>query len=99
MTEPACETPVVIEKLEEAVEMLKAVAHPIRLRIIELLESGEKSVTEILTCLGMQQAYTSQQLNILKSKGIVTARRQGNQVYYAVARPSVIKLIHCLRGA
>jgi DNA-binding transcriptional ArsR family regulator len=56
MTEPACETPVVIEKLEEAVEVLKAVAHPIRLRIIELLESGEKSVTEILTCLGMQQA-------------------------------------------
>jgi DNA-binding transcriptional ArsR family regulator len=98
MTEPVCDAPLAIEKLEEAAQVLKAVAHPIRLRIIELLESGEKSVTEILTCLGTQQAYTSQQLNILKSKGVLTARRQGNQVYYAVAKPSVIKMIHCLRG-
>jgi DNA-binding transcriptional ArsR family regulator len=90
--------PAEIAKLEEAAEVLKAVAHPVRLRIIELLEDGEKTVTELLTCLGTQQAYTSQQLNILKSRGVVTARRQGNQSYYSVANPGAIKVIHCIRG-
>jgi DNA-binding transcriptional ArsR family regulator len=90
--------PADIAKLAQAAEVLKAVAHPVRLRIIELLEDGEKTVTELLTCLGTQQAYTSQQLNILKSKGVVAARRQGNQIYYSVANPGAIKVIHCIRG-
>ena len=90
--------PADIAKLEQAAEVLKAVAHPVRLRIIELLEDGGKTVTELLTCLGTQQAYTSQQLNILKSKGVVASRRQGNQIYYSVANPGAIKIIHCIRG-
>jgi ArsR family transcriptional regulator len=95
---PNCAVPIDVTRLEEAAEVLKAVAHPIRLRIIELLENGEMTVTELISCLGTQQAYTSQQLNILKSKGVLTARRQGNQIYYAIANPSVIKVIHCIRG-
>ena len=87
-----------LARLEEAAAVLKAVAHPVRLRIVELLEPGEMTVTELLTCLGTQQAYTSQQLNILKSKGVVAARRQGNQIYYSIANPGAIKVIHCIRG-
>ncbi|HBZ55210.1 MAG TPA: transcriptional regulator [Syntrophobacteraceae bacterium] len=87
-----------LARLEEAAGVLKAVAHPVRLRIVELLEPGEMTVTELLTCLGTQQAYTSQQLNILKAKGVVAARRQGNQIYYSIANPGAIKVIHCIRG-
>lgn len=87
-----------LARLEEAAAVLKAVAHPVRLRIVELLEPGEMTVTELLTCLGTQQAYTSQQLNILKSKGVVAARRQGNQIYYSIANPGAIKVIQCIRG-
>jgi len=87
-----------LAKLEEAAAVLKAVAHPVRLRIVELLETGEKTVTELLTCLGTQQAYTSQQLNILKAKGVVAARRNGNQIHYSIAHPGAIKVIQCIRG-
>jgi len=87
-----------VAKLEEAAAVLKAVAHPVRLRIVELLETGEKTVTELLTCLGTQQAYTSQQLNILKSRGVVAARRNGNQIHYSIAHPGAIKVIQCIRG-
>jgi ArsR family transcriptional regulator len=87
-----------LAKLEEAATVLKAVAHPVRLRIVELLETGEKTVTELLTCLGTQQAYTSQQLNILKSRGVVAARRNGNQIHYSIAHPGAIKVIQCIRG-
>lgn len=87
-----------LARLEEAAAVLKAVAHPVRLRIVELLEPGEMTVTELLTCLGTQQSYTSQQLNILKSRGVVAARRQGNQIYYSIANPGAIKVIQCIRG-
>jgi DNA-binding transcriptional ArsR family regulator len=87
-----------LAKLEEAAAVLKAVAHPVRLRIVELLEAGEMTVTELLTCLGTQQAYTSQQLNILKVRGVVAARRNGNQIHYSIAHPGAIKVIHCIRG-
>ncbi len=87
-----------LARLEEAAAVLKAVAHPVRLRIVELLEGGEMTVTELVTCLGTQQAYTSQQLNILKSRGVVAARRNGNQIHYSIAHPGAIKVIHCIRG-
>ncbi len=85
------------EQLERAAGILKTVAHPVRLRIIDALEAGEKTVTELCLGLGMAQPYASQQLNLMKNKGILRSRRSGNQVYYAVANPSVVKIIHCVR--
>lgn len=83
--------------LQEAADILKTVAHPTRLRIIDILESGEKTVTELSQHLGTQQPYTSQQLNLMKSRGILSSRRDGNQVYYGIANLSVVKVIHCVR--
>jgi DNA-binding transcriptional ArsR family regulator len=85
------------EQLERAADILKTVAHPVRLQIIDLLEKGERTVSEISECLGVQQPYTSQQLNIMKVKGVLSSRRNGNQVYYAIANQSVVKVIHCVR--
>ncbi len=85
-----------VERLEKAAEVLKAVAHPTRLRIIQLLEGGERNVSDICRCLDIPQAYTSQQLALLKSKGVLCARRDGNQVYYAIENPNVVKIIHCV---
>ncbi len=84
-------------RLEKAAEVLKTVAHPVRLQIIDVLERGERTVSDLCRCLETAQPYTSQQLNLLKSKGILSARRHGNQVYYSIADPSVIKIIHCVR--
>ncbi|GLI34134.1 ArsR/SmtB family transcription factor [Desulforhabdus amnigena] len=85
------------EQLQRAADILKTVAHPTRLQIIDLLEQGERTVSELCQSLGTQQPYTSQQLNLMKSKGILSSRREGNQVYYAIANYSVVKVIRCVR--
>ena len=67
---------------EHAAEILKAVAHPIWLQIVELLQAGEMCVGDIVEALGGKQAITSQQLNMMKAKGVLSCRRDGARVYY-----------------
>ncbi len=69
---------------EHVAEVLKAVAHPIRLKIVELLEPGEMCVGDIVETLGGKQAITSQQLNMMKAKGVLSCRRDGAGVYYRI---------------
>jgi ArsR family transcriptional regulator len=83
--------------LAKAAETLKTVAHPIRLRIVELLEQGERSVTELQAALGVTQSHTSQHLGQLRTRGILASRREGNMVYYSIANHDVVKVIHCMR--
>ena len=85
------------EKVAENVaEVLKAVAHPVRLQIVELLEAQEMCVGDIVEALGGKQAITSQQLNMMKDKGVLSCRRDGTRVYYRVENTSVIKLLRCI---
>ena len=85
------------EELARAAETLKAVSHPARLRIIEILEEGERSVTEIQDCLGITQSLTSQHLSNMRVRGVLKTRKNGNMVYYSIANPDVVKVIHCIR--
>jgi DNA-binding transcriptional ArsR family regulator len=85
------------QQVERAADILKTVAHPVRLQIIDCLETGERTVTELCRWIGAQQPYMSQQLNLMKAKGILASRRNGNQVYYSIANPNVVKVIHCVR--
>lgn len=84
-------------KVERAAEVLKTVAHPLRLRIVELLESGEKSVNELKELLGVTQPLTSQHLLQMRMRGVLGSRREGTLVYYSITNPDVIKVIHCIR--
>ena len=81
---------------ERLAEVLKAVGHPVRLQIVELLEGGEKCVGDIGKATGGKQAITSQHLKLMKDKGVLAARRQGAKVYYRIANRNVIKLLHCV---
>jgi DNA-binding transcriptional ArsR family regulator len=83
--------------LERAADVLKTVAHPVRLQIIDLLERGEMTVSELCRSLGTPQPYTSLQLNLMKSRGVLASRREGNLVHYFIINPSVVKMIHCVR--
>ena len=85
------------EQLQRAADILKTVAHPLRLRIIDLLEQGERAVMEICSRLGAPQPSISQHLNIMKARGILASHRNGNQVYYSIANRNVVKIIHCVR--
>ncbi|MBN2593206.1 MAG: winged helix-turn-helix transcriptional regulator [Sedimentisphaerales bacterium] len=81
---------------EHVAEVLKTLAHPARLEIIELLETKEMCVGDIVTALGVKQAITSQQLNMMKDKGVLSCRRNGTKVYYRIENKSVIRLLHCI---
>ncbi|MHC4510444.1 MAG: ArsR/SmtB family transcription factor [Planctomycetota bacterium] len=77
-------------------EVLKAVAHPVRLQIVELLAQKEMCVGDIVDALGGKQAITSQQLTMMKDKGVLGCRRDGAKVYYRIENKNVIKLLHCV---
>jgi len=82
--------------VEHAAEVLKAIAHPIRLQIVELLQAKEMCVGDIAEALGGKQAITSQQLNMMKAKGVLSCRRDGARVYYRIENKNVIKLLDCI---
>jgi ArsR family transcriptional regulator len=84
------------EIAEYAAGVLKAVGHPVRLQIVEALEAGEMSVGRITAAVGAKQAVTSQQLNMMKDKGVLASRREGARVYYRIENPNVIRLLHCI---
>jgi len=84
------------ELATHAAEVLKAVAHPLRLQIVEALRDGERSVGEIVEALGEKQAITSQQLNLMKDRGVLASRRDGAKVFYRIQNPNVIRVLNCV---
>ena len=84
------------ELANHAADVLRAVAHPIRLRVIELLEEGELCVGAISAALDEKQAITSQQLTIMKDKGILTSRREGTKVFYRLENENVTQVLSCV---
>jgi DNA-binding transcriptional ArsR family regulator len=74
-------------------EFFKALAHPARLVILEQLREGERSVQELQQALGLDQSSVSQQLAVLRNRGIVAARREGTTAYYSVCDPLLFELL------
>jgi DNA-binding transcriptional ArsR family regulator len=79
-------------------EYLKALAHPTRLRILELLEKEGRCVTKIGEKLGLKQSNISQHLGILRSRGILNLRREGGHSVYCIKDQRVLKILAMLRG-
>lgn len=83
--------------LEKTSSSLKAIAHPIRLCMIDLLRDGKRmNVTQIYKTLGLEQAVASQHLSILKEKDILDSKRQGKHSYYFLKHPRVIEVINLI---
>lgn len=74
-------------------EFFKALAHPLRIRILEILVEEQKSVTEIQEMLGSEGSAVSQQLAILRSKNIVVGTKDKNRVVYSLRDPMVAELL------
>lgn len=84
------------DKAGRASAFLKAISHEARLMILCILSEGEKSVTEIETILGLQQAVVSQQLARLRQEDVVETRREGRQIYYRIANADVHGIVNAL---
>jgi DNA-binding transcriptional ArsR family regulator len=74
-------------------EFFRALAHPVRIRLLEVLASGEQSVQALQQRLGMDQPLVSQQLARLRASGIVVARKEGTTVSYRLADPLLADLL------
>ncbi len=74
-------------------EFFKALAHPVRIRILDSLRLGEKSVNELSEFLKIEPANVSQQLAVLRMRNIVMGRKDGSSVYYSVSDPTLFKLL------
>lgn len=78
-------------------EFFRALAHPIRIRILEILSVSDRSVQELQDALQIDQPLVSQQLAVLRGKNIVVARKLGTTVKYAVRDPLVGELLKTAR--
>jgi DNA-binding transcriptional ArsR family regulator len=74
-------------------EFFKALGHPLRIRVLELLTGGDHSVSDLLEHVSVEQPYLSQQLGVLRRAGFVVARREGSNVVYALADPRIADLL------
>lgn len=79
-------------------EICKAFAHPGRLRILDLLGSGERGASELQRELEISKTNLSQQISILKAAGVVSTRRDGKQIYCSLAIPEVKHACQLIRG-
>jgi DNA-binding transcriptional ArsR family regulator len=78
-------------------DFFKALAHPLRIRILELLAEGDKNVNELQTIIGAEGSAVSQQLSVLRSKNIVYGTKDGNRVLYSLRDPMIIDLLKIAR--
>lgn len=74
-------------------ELFKALGHPARVRVLELLADGERSVGEIQPLVGIEASHLSQQLGVLRRAGLVTTRKAGSSVIYAIRDPQLVELL------
>lgn len=84
--------------MDELADLLKAMAHPARLKILNMLRQGEICVCHIENALGKRQPYISQQLMVLRDAGVVESRKDGLQVYYRIHDPRVLHLLDAALG-
>jgi len=89
-------TPCPDEIIEKFAEKLKVCGHPVRLKLLCLIEKENSCVTELWQCLEQSQPVVSQHLAVLKNKGIVSSTVQGNKRIYSVIDPSVKNIIRSM---
>jgi DNA-binding transcriptional ArsR family regulator len=85
------------EDIDRASRSLKAMSHPLRLKILCTLRDDEVSVQDIVDRVGTSQSNISQHLAILRDKGILSSRKDANRVYYKVVDARTLKLIEMMR--
>jgi ArsR family transcriptional regulator len=78
-------------------ELFKALGHPTRVRILELLREGEKSVSQLIAELGVEGSTASQQLSILRMKNLVDTRKEGSLIFYRIRDAQVNELLDVAR--
>ena len=85
------------EALCEAAACLRIMAHPVRLKIVDLLMQNELAVHEIADLCGVKPNQICEHLRLMQTAGLLTSRRAGRTVYYAITSPRLPSLMECIR--
>lgn len=86
------------ELIELRAEILKAVAQPTRLKIMDFLRDGERCVCEIFPAIGEEQSNTSRHLNMMLAAGVLSRRKDGLKIYYAIKHPEILQVMDIVTG-
>lgn len=79
-------------------ELFKTLGHPARIRILEVLRDGERSVGDLVLAVGIESSHLSQQLGIMRRANLVQARKDGTSVLYSVGNPALFDLLDAARS-
>src|SRR3954454_1165828 len=82
---------------EVKADLFRAMAHPARIRVLEVLVRGQHSVSDLQPLVGIESSHLSQQLAVLRRAGLVTTRKDGSMVLYAIRDPEMIELLAVAR--
>ena len=86
------------ELIELRAEILKALGQPTRLKIIDFLREGERCVCEIFPAIGEEQSNTSRHLNMMLAAGVLSRRKDGLKIYYAIKHPEILEVMDIVTG-
>lgn len=84
--------------LDEAAQCLRTLAHPHRLRMVDMLLSDEHTVGELAEACGIQSHMASEHLRMMKDRGLLSSRREGRRTYYRIEDRGLASIIGCVRG-
>jgi len=96
MNSDTCAELLAIEVLEKAADCLRTLAHPHRLRMIQLLLQESQSVGELAAACEIPSHMASEHLRLLKDRGFLKSERQGRNVYYRIAEPGLANIMQCV---
>ncbi|MCF7853811.1 MAG: metalloregulator ArsR/SmtB family transcription factor [Candidatus Pacebacteria bacterium] len=85
-------------QLESAAKVLRALAHPVRLGVLQCLAVGEYTVSELTETIGCSQSMMSQQLATLERQHLIVTRKEGTLKYCAIQNPDFLKMLNCLES-
>ncbi|MDP6684884.1 MAG: metalloregulator ArsR/SmtB family transcription factor [Candidatus Marinimicrobia bacterium] len=88
-----------LEFIKTAARILKTLGHPQRIKIVEYLDDGEKSVGQIQRELNLLQPIVSQHLKVMLDRGIVCYRQEGTRYFYSLANAFILKILSCMSDA
>ena len=83
--------------IELQADMLKALAQPTRLKILDFLRDGERCVCEIFPAIGEEQSNTSRHLNMMLSSGVLSRRKDGLKIYYAIRHAEILTILDTIK--
>ena len=79
-------------------DFFKTLGHPARIRVLQLLREGERSVGDLIPEVGIEASHLSQQLGVLRRAGVLRMRREGSTVFYSVADPRIFQLLEVAKA-